>query len=198
MPPLDFLNISDMPLLIDFLPIVLFFAAYFISSDFFTALVVIMIAAPLAFALQWFLTKTFNKISAVSTLLVVVLGGGALLLDNKMIFLWKPTVFYWLAGTAFLGSQFIGAKPFIQRLMEAANSTADSNFELAKDQWKKLNLAWVVFFVFAGALNIYVAYNYSEPTWVKFKLIGLMGLTFVFIIAQSIWLAKNMPDDTSE
>jgi intracellular septation protein len=198
MPPLDFQNISAMPLLIDFLPIVLFFAAYFISSDFFTALVVIMIAAPLAFALQWFLTKTFNKISAVSTLLVVVLGGGALLLDNKMIFLWKPTVFYWLAAIAFLGSQFIGAKPFIQRLMEAANATADSSFELAKDKWKILNLAWVVFFVFAGALNIYVAYNYSEPTWVKFKLIGLMGLTFLFIIAQSIWLAKNMPDDTSE
>ncbi len=198
MPPLDFQNISDMPLLIDFLPIVLFFAAYFISGDFFTALVVIMIAAPLAFALQWFLTKTFNKISAVSTLLVVVLGGGALLLDNKMIFLWKPTVFYWLAATAFLGSQFIGAKPFIQRLMEAANATADANFELAKDQWKKLNLAWVVFFVFAGALNIYVAYNYSEPTWVKFKLIGLMGLTFVFIIGQSIWLAKKLPDDASE
>jgi intracellular septation protein len=198
MPPLNFLNFSDMPLLIDFLPIVLFFATYFITYDFFSALVVIMIAAPVAFALQWFLTKTFNKISAVSTILVIVLGGGALLLDNKMIFLWKPTVFYWLAATAFLGSQFFGAKPFIQRLMEAANATADSKFELARDQWKKLNLAWVVFFVFAGALNIYVAYNYSEATWVKFKLIGLMGLTFVFIAAQSIWLAKQMPDDTPQ
>ncbi len=187
-----------MSLLIDFLPIVLFFAAYFITNDFFTALVVIMIAAPIAFALQWIVSKTFNKISAVSTALVIVLGGGALLLDNKMIFLWKPTVFYWLAAIAFLGSQFIGAKPFIRRLMEAASTTADSNFVLAKDQWKALNLAWVIFFVFAGALNIYVAYNYSEPTWVKFKLFGLMGLTFLFIIAQSIWLAKQMPDDTSE
>ena len=187
-----------MPLLIDFLPIVLFFATYFITYDFFTALVVIMIAAPIAFALQWFLTRTFNKISAVSTLLVVVLGGGALLLDNKMIFLWKPTVFYWLAATAFLGSQFIGAKPFIQRLMETASQTPDSELELAKNQWVKLNTAWVLFFLFAGGLNIYVAYNYSEPTWVKFKLIGLMGLTFVFIIAQSIWLARQMPEDTSE
>jgi intracellular septation protein len=187
-----------MPLLIDFLPIVLFFAAYFITYDFFTALVVIMIAAPIAFALQWFLTKTFNKISAVSTILVIVLGGGALLLDNKMIFLWKPTVFYWLAAVAFLGSQFFGAKPFIQRLMDTASQTAGSKLELAKEQWAKLNLAWVVFFMIAGGLNIYVAYNYSEATWVKFKLIGLMGLTFVFIIAQSIWLAKQMPEDTAE
>ena len=198
MPPLNFLNIQDMPLLLDFLPIVLFFAAYFITYDFFTALVVIMIAAPIAFALQWFLTKTFNKISAGSTVLVIVLGGGALLLDNKMIFLWKPTVFYWLAAVAFLGSHFFGAKPFIQRLMDTASQTAGSKLELAKEQWAKLNLAWVVFFMIAGGLNIYVAYNYSEATWVKFKLIGLMGLTFVFIIAQSIWLAKQMPEDTAE
>jgi intracellular septation protein len=187
-----------MPLLIDFLPIVLFFAAYFISNDFFTALLVIMVAAPIAFALQWFMTRTFNKISAVSTALVVILGGGALLLDNKMIFLWKPTVFYWLAAIAFLGSQFIGAKPFIQRLMEAAGATADSKLELLKGQWARLNLAWVVFFAIAGALNIYVAYSYPEPTWVKFKLFGLMGLTFVFIVAQSIWLAKQMPEDPAE
>ena len=82
--------------------------------------------------------------------------------------------------------------------MEAASATADSTLELAQEQWTKLNLAWVVFFVVAGGLNIYVAYTYSEPTWVKFKLIGLMGLTFVFIIAQSIWMAKQMPEDTSE
>lgn len=187
-----------MTLLIDFLPIVLFFAAYFITYDFFTALVVIMIAAPVAFALQWFLTKTFNKISAVSTVLVIVLGGGALLLDNKMIFLWKPTVFYWLAAVAFLASQFFGVKPFIQRLMETASQSADSKLELAKDKWAKLNFAWAAFFLFAGGLNIYVAYTFSEPTWVKFKLIGLMGLTFIFIIAQSLWLAKQMPEDESE
>jgi len=198
MPPLNFLKTVPMPLLIDFLPIVLFFAAYFITDDFFTALLVIMVAAPLAFALQWFMTRTFNKISAVSTALVVVLGGGALLLDNKMIFLWKPTVFYWLAAIAFFGSQFIGAKPFIQRLMEAAGATADSQLELLKSQWVKLNFAWVVFFAVAGALNIYVAYSYPESTWVKFKLFGLMGLTFVFIVAQSIWLAKQMPEDPAE
>ena len=56
---------------------------------------------------------------------------------------------------------------------------------------------WVVFFVFAGGLNIYVAYNYAEETWVNFKLFGLLGLTFVFIVAQSFWLAQNMKRDAS-
>ncbi|MGI9220583.1 MAG: inner membrane-spanning protein YciB [Woeseiaceae bacterium] len=187
-----------MQLLIDFLPIVLFFAAYFISDDFYTALLVIMVAAPVAMALQWMMTKTFNKMTAVSTALVVVLGGGALLLDNKMVFLWKPTVFYWFAAAAFLASQYFGSKPVIRRLMESAGSSADEKIELSNGKWNSLNLAWVLFFVVAGALNIYVAYAYSEPTWVKFKLFGLIGLTIVFIIGQSFWLAKQINESADE
>lgn len=187
-----------MQLLIDFLPIVLFFAAYFISGDFYTALIVIMIAAPLALLLQWFMTRTFNKISAVSTALVVVLGGGAMLLDNKMIFLWKPTVFYWFAAAAFLASQYIGQKSIIRRLMESAGESSESALHLSDEKWATLNLAWVLFFLFAGALNIYVAYSYSEPTWVKFKLFGLIGITIVFIVAQSFWLARQMTEDAQE
>lgn len=187
-----------MQFLIDFLPIVLFFAAYFISGEFYTALIVIMIAAPLAVIVQWLTTRTFNKISAISTLLVVVLGGGALLLDNKMVFLWKPTVFYWLAAVAFFASQFIGERSFIRRIMETASDNAESPLRLADDKWAKLNYAWILFFLLAGALNIYVAYTYSEATWVKFKLFGLIGITFAFIVGQSFWLAKQINDSTSE
>jgi intracellular septation protein len=57
--------------------------------------------------------------------------------------------------------------------------------------WTRLNLMWVVFFVIVGALNLYVAFNFSESTWVNFKLFGLMGLTFVFALAQGLWLARK-------
>ena len=187
-----------MQLLIDFLPIVLFFAAYFVTDDFYSALLVIMVAAPVAMLIQWLMTKTFSKMTAISTLLVVVLGGGALLLDNKMIFLWKPTVFYWLAAIVFLASQYVGEKPIIRRLMDAASGQSDESIQLDETQWNTLNLAWVIFFVVAGALNIYVAYAYSEPTWVKFKLFGLIGLTIVFIIGQSFWLAKQINESAEE
>jgi len=187
-----------MQLLVDFLPIVLFFTAYFVSKNFFTALIVIMIAAPLAMGAQWLLTKKINKISAGSTVLVVVLGGGALLLDNKMIFLWKPTVFYWVAAAVFLASQYIGSRPIIQRIMAAASSESTTSIDLTQKQWLTLNLAWVVFFVIAGGLNIFVAYNYPEATWVKFKLFGLLGLTFAFVVAQSFWLAKHAASDSSQ
>jgi intracellular septation protein len=190
--------IPHMQLLVDFLPIVLFFVAYVLSDDFFVALIVIMITAPLVMGLQWLLTKKFNRISAVSTALVVILGGGALLLDNKMIFLWKPTVFYWVAATVFLVSQFIGERPIIQRIMEAASKDADAPFHLTSRLWATLNLAWVIFFLIGGALNIYVAYNYPEATWVKFKLFGLLSLTLVFVVAQSVWLAQYLHRKPSE
>lgn len=187
-----------MQLLVDFLPIVLFFAAYFLSNDFFVALIVIMITAPLAMGIQWLLTKKVNKISAASTLLVIILGGGALLLNNKTIFLWKPTAFYWAAAAVFLASQYVGQRPIIQRIMQAASQESGAAFQLTPRQWLTLNLAWVVFFVVGGILNIYVAYNFSEAAWVKFKLFGLLSLTFVFVVAQSIWLAQQMDKKPSE
>jgi intracellular septation protein len=48
----------------------------------------------------------------------------------------------------------------------------------------------VVFFVAMGFLNLYVAYNFSEETWVNFKLFGLMSLSLVFILGQGIVIAR--------
>jgi intracellular septation protein len=60
--------------------------------------------------------------------------------------------------------------------------------ELTREQWVRLNHMWVAFFVLAGSVNLYVAYTFSEAFWVKFKLFGMLGMTFVFVIIQSAWL----------
>ena len=57
-------------------------------------------------------------------------------------------------------------------------------------------MAWVGFFAFMGLVNIYVAFNFSEETWVDFKLFGMLGLTLVFIIAQGFYMAKYMPRES--
>jgi intracellular septation protein len=58
--------------------------------------------------------------------------------------------------------------------------------------WKQLSAMWVVFCVVAGAANIYVAYNFAEPTWVDFKLFGLTALMFVFVMLQAVWLSRKI------
>ena len=62
----------------------------------------------------------------------------------------------------------------------------------ANTLWGKLNLAWVIFFLAMGVLNLYVAFQFSEDTWVNFKLFGSTGLLVIFIILQSIWLGKHI------
>jgi intracellular septation protein len=65
------------------------------------------------------------------------------------------------------------------------------NVVLDATSWKRLNLMWIAFFLVAGTLNLFVAYNYDEATWVNFKLFGLMGLTLVFALLQGVWIASK-------
>ena len=60
--------------------------------------------------------------------------------------------------------------------------------------WLQVNWLWAGFFVFIGVLNLVIAYNFSEEVWVDFKLFGVLGLTFAFIIAQVFYLQKHALD----
>ena len=64
--------------------------------------------------------------------------------------------------------------------------------EQSHSVWRQLNFAWAGFFFFMGALNLYIAFEYSEETWVNFKLFGSTGLLIAFVIIQGIWLSRHM------
>ena len=91
---------------------------------------------------------------------------------------------------AFLGSQFIGDKTFVQRMMQNAA-------QLTPAQWRRLNSIWVVFFAAVGCINLYVAFAFSEATWVKFKLFGMFGITIIFVIIQTVWLSMTIKENES-
>jgi intracellular septation protein len=61
--------------------------------------------------------------------------------------------------------------------------------------WGQLNIVWAVFFVLLGFVNLFVAYNFTTDAWVNFKLFGATGLLVVFIVGQSLWLAKYMKEE---
>ena len=127
----------------------------------------------------------------VTLALVVIMGGATVILQDKTFIQWKPSVVNWLFAVAFLGSRFIGDKTILERMM-------GQNLNLPVSAWQKLNYAWVAFFTFSGVVNLYVAYNFSEDIWVNFKLFGLLGLTIVFIIAQSFYLYQFMNPEGEE
>jgi intracellular septation protein len=70
----------------------------------------------------------------------------------------------------------------------------DQAISLPDRVWLNLSYMWIVFFIFSGIANIYVAYQYDTDTWVNFKLFGLMGLTLVFIIVQGIYISRYIKE----
>ncbi len=124
-----------------------------------------------------------------SAALVLVFGGITLAVRDKQFIMWKPTVLDWLLAAVFLASgwRVFGGRPLIQRLMEAT----DAQISLTSASWRALNLMWVVFFLLMGAANLVVFRIFDEATWVNFKLFGMLGLTFVFIVLQSLWIAAR-------
>lgn len=175
-----------MKLLYDFFPILLFFVAYKLYGIY-VATATAIVATVLQVAVFWLRHRRVEKMHVITLAIIVLFGGATLLLKDPVFIKWKPTVAYWLFAAAFLGSQFIGGKSLVERMMGHAIQTT-------RAVWQRLNLAWVVFFVAMGLVNLYVAYHYSEETWVNFKLFGLMGLTFLFVLAQGVVLARFIED----
>ena len=184
-----------MSLIIEFLPLMLFLGA-FLYKDIYFALIVLMIAMPIGLIVKYVRTKKFDKMYFWSTILLLIGGSLTLYFRNPLFLYWKPTVFYWLVAVAFLGSQFFAAAPLAQKFFGLIDGLNIEKISAA--QWNKLNLAWVAFFVGAGILNIYVAYNFEQATWVKFKVFGLTAITFVFMISQTLWIANIIGDDDAE
>lgn len=181
--------------LFEFLPLILFLGA-FLYKDIYFALIILMIAMPIGLLVKYVRTKTFDKMYFWSTVFLLVAGTLTLYFRNPYFLYWKPTVFYWVIAIVFLGSFWVGDKPLVQRFFGLVEGMPLER--VAARQWNKLNLVWVLFFIAAGILNIYVAYNFSEATWVKFKVFGLMALTFVFMVAQTLWIANLIGGESSD
>ena len=178
-----------MKLLFDFFPIVLFFVVYKMHDDphqgFMYATAAIIVATVVQVLVMWLHERRVEKMHLAVLAIVVVFGGITLALDDEIFLKWKPTVVNWLFALVFLGSEFVGAKNVVRRLME-------SKVTLPGPVWTRLNASWVIFFVVCGALNLFVAYNFDTDTWVDFKLFGLMGLTLLFVIGQGVYMMRHM------
>ncbi|HGX93253.1 MAG TPA: septation protein A [Candidatus Tenderia sp.] len=179
-----------MKFLFDFFPVLLFFIAYKMY-DAFVATAVLIVASFIQVGWYWLQYRRVEKMHLITLVLVVIFGGATLLLNDEKFIQWKVTVVNWAFGVVFIGSQFIGKKTIIQRMME-------SSAQLPAPLWPKLNMAWAAFFIFLGFLNLYVADQYDMDTWVNFKLFGLTGLSFAFIIAQALFLARYIEEPAKE
>lgn len=174
----------------DLLPVILFFVA-FKMYDIYVATAV-AIAATLAMIIYAKIRHgKIEKMLLINGAIISVLGGVTLLLHDKTYIMWKPTVLYWLMASVLLVANQFFKKNFIQQMM-------GKMIHAPKPIWDKVNLTWVGFLVALGFLNLYVAFNYSENTWVNFKLFGVTSMLFLFMVAHTFVLRKYLIDPDEE
>lgn len=129
----------------------------------------------------------------ISLVIIVVLGGATIYFGSEEFIKWKPTVLYWLFAAVLLLSHLIFKKNLIRVMIE-------KQIQLPDFVWGRLNYAWAIFFTLMGFINLYVAFwgGYSTATWVSFKLFGGIGLMALFVVGQSIYLARYMKNTKPE
>ena len=178
----------------DFLPLVLFFAAFKFYGVF-VATAVIIVTTTLQAAWQYWKFRRIDKMLLATAVIVLLFGGLTLLFHDAVFIKWKPTLVYWLFAAIFLGSQYFSEKPVLAHLL-------GEQMKLPDKIWRQQNMSWAVFFICMGLLNLYVAFYFAPErtpeerlaTWVNFKVFGAIGLTLVFVFVQALFMAKHMPE----
>jgi intracellular septation protein len=150
-----------------------------------TSVVIVATIAQIAYLL--IRRKKVDVMLWISLVIVGVFGGATIYFHNPDFIKWKPTVLYWAFAVLILGSQLCLKKNLIKSMMGA-------QLRLPESIWARLGFIWAGFFALMGCLNLYVAFNYSEADWVNFKLFGGMGLMFVFVLGQTLFLSKYLQE----
>ena len=170
-----------MKFLFDFFPVILFFIAFKVA-DIYVATGVAIAATFVQVGWLKLRGRRVEPMLWASLAIIAVFGGATLFLQDETFIKWKPTVLYWLFG-AVLGGALVFRRNLIRMMLS-------EQVQLPDPIWWRLNWSWIGFFGFMGALNLYVAYNYSTDHWVNFKLFGGMGLMLVFVLAQALVLSR--------
>jgi intracellular septation protein len=184
---------------IDFIPLILFFIVYKISPQavdilghsfmvggIFSATAMLIASSIVVYGILYVRQGKLEKSQWLTLVACLVFGSLTLAFHSETFLKWKAPVVNWVFALIFAGSHFIGDRLLIQRIMGHA-------LTLPQPIWVKLNIAWIVFFLFCGAANLYVAFTYQD-FWVDFKVFGSLGMTLIFLIGQGIFLARHIHD----
>lgn len=201
-----------MKFLFDLMPVLLFFGAYKLAgldetaagqfasqmlgtdipakqAPILIATAVTIIATFIQIGIVWLKHRKVDTMLWVTLVIVTLLGGATLAFHDPVFIKWKPTAVYWLFALVLALAPVLFGKNLIRAVLEA-------QMQLPEPVWKQLNLAWAGFFVVMGILNLYVAFNFEESTWVNFKLFGGTGLMLVFVVVQGLYLSRHLEEES--
>ncbi|HCH50190.1 MAG TPA: septation protein A [Proteus sp.] len=179
--------------LLDFAPLLVFFVFYK-WQDIFYASGALIVATWISVVLTWLIFRKVEKAPLITAVVVTIFGSLTIAFHSADFIKWKVTAIYAIFAAVLVGMQLFTPKTLIERML-------GKELKMPAANWKKLNIAWVIFFVACALGNIYVAFSLSLETWVNFKVFGLSILTFLFTIASVVYIWNNRlpePEEGSE
>lgn len=177
--------------LLDFAPLLVFFGFYK-WQDIFYASGALIVATWASVILTWFIFHKVEKAPLITAVVVTIFGSLTLIFHSDVFIKWKVTAIYAIFAVVLIAMQLFTPKTLMERMLGKELSMPATN-------WKKLNIAWVIFFLACALGNIYVAFSLSQETWVNFKVFGLTVLTLVFTVASVFYIWNNrLPEDEPE
>ncbi|MSR11373.1 MAG: septation protein IspZ [Gammaproteobacteria bacterium] len=190
--------------LIDYIPLVVFFSIWSLDErsievagiqhtigGIYSAAEFLIATSILVYGSLFLVQKRLDKFQWITAIAVILFCLPTIIFRNTDFLKWKAPIVYWIFAAVFLASRFIGEKTAIEHMMGHV-------VKPPRELWYKLNNIWIGYFVVLGAINLVVAFTLSEQVWIQFKVFGNLIITFVFIIGQSVKLAKYMEPEEDE
>jgi len=168
--------------LLDFGPLVAFFAAYRFFG-LYAATATVMVAAVAAALLGYLFDRKLHPVPLITAGLVLVFGGLTLYLQDPTFIKMKPTILYGMFAVALIGGLFFG-RPLTKYVFGSAIVMADS-------AWRILTWRFGGLFIGLSALNELIWRNFPENFWVNFHTFGATALILIFSFTQVPFLMKH-------
>jgi intracellular septation protein len=148
------------------------------------ATAVLIAASLVALLAAWVLERRVPLVPLITAAIVAVFGGLTLWLQDQTFIKMKPTIVQALFALVLLGGLAMRRpilKPLLGPMMPPMSDAA----------WRQFTLRYALFFVAMAALNELVWRTQSTDFWVTFKVFGLSGLTFLFILSQIPFVGRQ-------
>ena len=186
--------------LFDYIPVIVFFGVYFIGGrDIMLATWGILLATTFQVVVGWLIWRRVEKLHLMVFVITLIFGSMTLLFSNDAFIKWRPSIINFILASVLLVGHFVRHRNLLQRLCESLMASGFGFVvQLRRQDWQQLNLAFVSYFVFAGVLNLYIAFNFSTDFWVNFKLFGFTAMQMLFYIAVFYFIYRRMSDEDRE
>jgi len=168
-------------LLLEFGPLVVFFATYKYSNIYMATLWMVSVTS-ISLVISYMIDKKISMPLLISGSVLLMSGCITLLSGNPMYIKMKPTIVY-MVFCGILSFGVLNNKPFIKNLL-------GNIFVMEDKYWLVLSKRFAMYFFMMAVINEVVWRNYSESFWVNFKVFGAVPITFVFILMQLPFLQK--------